>query len=584
MQTPVESWSVVQGMTRCLFFAVVLILSDAELHAATEYFNLSGTPAPDGNGTFSGMAPPSLNDEGQLAFTASLIGTTGGNISADRFGVFRIESAEPVTQIARGLQTAAGGAEVFGQTYTSPPPINSDGELAFGVTRNGFSTAAGVYRGPTLTKIAERLESTPNGNGTYNGPSLSDFNSAGQLVFNSSLSGTSPGNANNAIFRGDGNTTVEIARIQSAPPEGNGLFSGFFTPALNESGQVAFSAQLNVGASPTGVYRGSGGSLTTIARQGQPAPALGGGSNGTFGTMAGFSAINDSGQVLFNAGLSGTSGGADDNAGVFLGDGTTTTLMLGKGQPAPDRFGGTTGNLFSFDPPTMNNSGTVIVAAGLSNTPGGFSDNKGIYISDGTTITEIARQGDPAPDGNGFIQLTNVTTRTMINEAGQAVFYCTHTGALPGTSFGIYLYDPEEGLVTVARSSPTITALELAGRGAGSNSNTMESSGLNNLGQVAYNFTTLTGVQGLALWTPDFDNEPETPGDYDGDGDVDGRDFLAWQRGESLDPFSPADLATWQAEYNGGLLTATTAVPEPSSLLLLTAGLLLISGRFSPLP
>ncbi len=59
-------------------------------------------------------------------------------------------------------------------------------------------------------------------------------------------------------------------------------------------------------------------------------------------------------------------------------------------------------------------------------------------------------------------------------------------------------------------------------------------------------------------------------GDFDFDGDVDGRDFLAWQRGESPTPFSAGDLAAWQAEYNGGgpLTAASVAVPEPSTLLI----------------
>jgi hypothetical protein len=65
-------------------------------------------------------------------------------------------------------------------------------------------------------------------------------------------------------------------------------------------------------------------------------------------------------------------------------------------------------------------------------------------------------------------------------------------------------------------------------------------------------------------------------GDFDNDGDIDGRDFLAWQRGESPDPFSAGDLAAWQGEYNGGLLSALrlppsafhTAVPEPGTGML----------------
>ncbi|MDZ4657797.1 MAG: hypothetical protein SH868_09500 [Bythopirellula sp.] len=57
-------------------------------------------------------------------------------------------------------------------------------------------------------------------------------------------------------------------------------------------------------------------------------------------------------------------------------------------------------------------------------------------------------------------------------------------------------------------------------------------------------------------------------GDFDGDGDVDGRDFLVWQRGGSPAPFSPADLSDWQGAY-GAPLSAFAAVPEPHSAMLL---------------
>jgi hypothetical protein len=67
---------------------------------------------------------------------------------------------------------------------------------------------------------------------------------------------------------------------------------------------------------------------------------------------------------------------------------------------------------------------------------------------------------------------------------------------------------------------------------------------------------------------------PSPPGDFDNDGDVDGRDFLAWQRNPSL-----GNLADWQANYgNGSLQAINTAVPEPGAWVLLTGGLL-VAGR-----
>ena len=39
---------------------------------------------------------------------------------------------------------------------------------------------------------------------------------------------------------------------------------------------------------------------------------------------------------------------------------------------------------------------------------------------------------------------------------------------------------------------------------------------------------------------------------FDGDGDVDGRDFLAWQRNTSAGPLSSGDLVLWQDQYGVG--------------------------------
>jgi hypothetical protein len=61
-------------------------------------------------------------------------------------------------------------------------------------------------------------------------------------------------------------------------------------------------------------------------------------------------------------------------------------------------------------------------------------------------------------------------------------------------------------------------------------------------------------------------------GDFDEDGDVDGRDFLVWQRGGSPSPLSASDLAAWQSTYGTGGLAAVSTVPEPNAgLLALTA-------------
>jgi hypothetical protein len=86
-----------------------------------------------------------------------------------------------------------------------------------------------------------------------------------------------------------------------------------------------------------------------------------------------------------------------------------------------------------------------------------------------------------------------------------------------------------------------------------------------------FRFATLEGGEFSepALLTISLGPPPSVNGDFDNDGDVDGRDFLAWQRGESPNPFSSGDLAEWHVNYDNSELNASSAaVPEPSALLL----------------
>jgi hypothetical protein len=67
---------------------------------------------------------------------------------------------------------------------------------------------------------------------------------------------------------------------------------------------------------------------------------------------------------------------------------------------------------------------------------------------------------------------------------------------------------------------------------------------------------------------------PNQPGDFSGNGIVDGFDFLEWQLGFGT-IYDSTHLAVWEANYGVGALSAATAsVPEPSGLALFAAGLL----------
>ena len=69
------------------------------------------------------------------------------------------------------------------------------------------------------------------------------------------------------------------------------------------------------------------------------------------------------------------------------------------------------------------------------------------------------------------------------------------------------------------------------------------------------------------------------PGDFDGNGKVDGFDFLKWQVGMSPNSLSQSDLAVWEANYGLPPLSATAAVPESTTCALALAALCMALGR-----
>lgn len=78
---------------------------------------------------------------------------------------------------------------------------------------------------------------------------------------------------------------------------------------------------------------------------------------------------------------------------------------------------------------------------------------------------------------------------------------------------------------------------------------------------------------GVGILAGDRGTPPPILGDFDGDFDVDGADFITWQRGVGGE-FNASDLVDWQENF--GLATAATpsagVVPEPGTLGLLAAG------------
>lgn len=561
--------------------ACVLLLGvrAASAQIATQVIAVTGQPAPDGNGSFSTFTnTPTLNDAGQAAFRANLSGTTGG--SADDRGIFR-GSGGTLTKIAREGQTVPNGNGSFsGFNLTA---INGSGQAAFRApligTSGGANDNSGIFvsAGGSPVQIVRKGQAAPNANGSFSLFDDPSFNGVGQTAFGASLTGTSGGtNDDEGIFRGNGAILTQIARAGQAAPDGNGSFDRFLPPAINDAGQVAFSAELVGGVGGyfenSGIFRGAGGSITQIARSDDPSPVP----NGVLHRLSNPS-MNAAGQVVFDSLLIDFMG-QPVGAGIFLGAGGPITQIARTDQASPDA----NGTFSLFVDHSINDVGQTAFFARLGGTVGGTSDDSGIFRGAGGALTKIARKGQFSPNANG--RFSGFTSAPALNEAGQVAFLATLSGTSSGTAddSGLFLFDDVLGLLQVSREGDallgsTITTLAFISN-AGTNGD--ERSGLNELGQVAYQFSLADGRSGIAVGGVSL--EPPLAGDFDEDGAVDGDDLTRWRTNYGIGTTHTtgdadadgdadgADFLIWQRQVGlSNSAIAAAAVPEPATIALM---------------
>jgi hypothetical protein len=343
--------------------------------------------------------------------------------------------------------------------------------------------------GAVLVTIAVEGQAAPDANGTIGSISDVSLNDAGQVVFNSSLmQGTAGGAADNSgIFRGTGGSLTQIAREgNAAPGGGGGAFGSFNNIKMNSSGQVAFTSSSMTGtsggtANDRGVFSGDGGAITEIAREGDTAPDA----NGTLSNF-GNVGIRDDGQVAFvDFTIQGTSGGFADNSGIFRG--SSTAQLVREGQAAPGAGGGLVGSTSNVQ---FNEAGQVAFESfGGAGTSGGAANDNGVFLRETTgTLTEIAREGDAAPDANGTLASIN---QVRLNKAGQVAFSSSSmAGTAGGTSDNSGVFRGDGGaLIQVAREGGAAP-----GAAGGTFGNSFSSIDINDAGQVLFSNSFMQGT------------------------------------------------------------------------------------------
>lgn len=320
--------------------------------------SLSGDAAPQtGGGSY--LVPggfPVLNDAGEISFMAAV---TGGTASG---GIFvATAGGADVAAVASG-QTAPGAGGSFDGSLSdlNRHGLNDAGAVAFADTVSGGSASSGVFlaSGGGHTAVALAGETAPDtGGGVYDGFGAPAVNSGGTVVFPAMVAG---GSTSGGLFADSAGVDSLLASVgDPAPGTGGGAFTDFLYPEVNANDAVVFLSDVTGGSATGGIFRIDGGAPSAVVVENDSAPGTGGGS---FTAITGLAAINDAGDIAFSAVVSGGS----SEAGVFrfaAATGQIAPVVL-FGEAAPDSGGATFAQFGSVD---VNDAGQVALQATLSN-------------------------------------------------------------------------------------------------------------------------------------------------------------------------------------------------------------------------
>lgn len=418
-----------------------------------------GQTAPDGQATFNSfirMAGPSLS--GLVSFVSR------ERIAEDTFRlVLYLADTGGLTEVVKTGDTEPEGGGIF-RSFLQLIGVNDQAQVAF-VGRvaetpdDEFGDTEGYYLGSEEgIEVLVREGDTVPGGGTvfklcipgfldcfYNYGSLND---GGQISYVAALKDTPGGESDNrALYIADSSGVTELARKGDPVPGGNGVFENFFDLAgPNSSGKIAFLGRISGssggGDDNEGIYLvDESGMIFEIAREGNTVP----GGVGTYGDFIILSGINDSGQAAFSAKLDGTAGGEIDNVAIFLASEEGIKELARKGEQVPGGGGGfIDSELFPRGP---NENGMVAFGVSIRKGDEDFPIDSGILLAGPSGVTTLIRTGDPGPGGVGQFAQFGLSG---LNDSGQIVFRARLFDGKK-SAVGLYRKGPGEEVTALAQ-------------------------------------------------------------------------------------------------------------------------------------
>jgi len=234
-----------------------------------------------------------------------------------------------------------------------------------------------VYVFDTVTLTGDPAPGTTDTLKSFADPVL---NGAGEVAFLGYFGAA----MNQGIFEESGGTITAVALEGDPAPGTTDTFTAFgvLAPVLDDIGVVAlrglFGSAFPSGTS--GIFKEGGGTLGEVALTGDAVP-------GTIDTFTNFGdpVVNGAGQVAFH----GFFGDAFSDGIFKASEGTLDEVAL-TGHPAP----GTADTFGAFGVPRLNGAGDTAFQAFLGDAALGAT---GIFKESGGTLGKVALPGDPAP-------------------------------------------------------------------------------------------------------------------------------------------------------------------------------------------
>lgn len=226
------------------------------------------TPAP-GGGVFRGVVGARISNQGQIAF-GGLVDTPSG----PALGVFEVQANGVIRAIARPGDHLSGRTALS----AANPALNDRGDVAFEAVLIGDRGSSLFLRHADsgAIELLVRSGDPAPGGGFVQSAIHPDLNSHDDVLFAGDLTSPPRRLRTLGLFLRTATETVAVARPGDLMPDGSRLGTVgrvSFQFSLNDSGDIAFAAIINL--AETAVYRRFHGDLDLAARTGMLVPGIG---------------------------------------------------------------------------------------------------------------------------------------------------------------------------------------------------------------------------------------------------------------------------------------------------------------------